>query len=209
MVNLINQNKQFKAFAIIVDINQYTQLVSNAESSNMLLAQFIRDLLSGSIQAVEKNNGLVVGLMGDAFLAFIESSEDVFGACVAIANDVDKVNEYLCVTKFLPPSIQGIKIKIGVEFGYIDVADISCQFLGKQKLFASTAINFASRISDGGNRKLNRCLIGPIAASNGLDRYVLDGPFQLKGKSGEQPYKYYNLDLDDIWRNHPKENSWR
>jgi len=51
------------AFAIIVDINDFTVMVTK-DMCNMR-AQFIRDILGGGIAAIEKAGGEVVAFMGD------------------------------------------------------------------------------------------------------------------------------------------------
>ena len=57
-----------EAFAMIVDINGFTRLVKEYDAE---IAQFTRDLLSGSVRCVEEHGGHVVGLMGDAFYALL------------------------------------------------------------------------------------------------------------------------------------------
>lgn len=210
MIDKIKKNKSIEAFAMIVDINRFTSMVNKGEESGLPTAQFIRDILSGYIQAVQKNDGIIVGFMGDAFLALLETADQVFNSCIGIANDVDKSNEYLNEDKEIwPLSNNGLKVKIGIEYGHIDVSDISSSFLGSQKLFIGTPINFASRITGGGRKEYNRCLFGPKAFDEGLNSWPYEGPNTLTGKSGEEEYKFYELDLKDIWRNDSTENSLR
>ena len=206
----IKMNKGIEAFAMIVDINGFTPMVDIAENTGGPTAQFIRDILYGYIAAVEKNGGIVVGFMGDAFLAIMEQADQVADACNGIAVDVDKTNDYFnSDPEFWPISKKGLKIKIGVEYGVIDISDIQSSFLGVQKLFIGTTINYAARITAGGNKSNSRCLFGPKAFKAGLNQWPHEGPFRIKGKKGEQVYEYYNLDLDDIWCNEPGETSWR
>jgi len=63
----LSKERIIDAFAMIVDINGYTPMIANVKYINGI-AQFVRDVLVGGIQAVEKSNGVVVGFMGDAFL---------------------------------------------------------------------------------------------------------------------------------------------
>ena len=73
------------AYAMIVDINGYTPMIADAVYINGI-AQFVRDVLVGGVFAVEKNGGAVVGFMGDAFLAVLNSPDSVFKTCVADGN---------------------------------------------------------------------------------------------------------------------------
>ena len=206
----IEQNKSITAFAMIVDINAFTKIVETAENKGFLVANFISDLLCVSIECVEKAEGLVVAFMGDAFLAIFESADQVLQACSGTAVHVDKVNDYFnSESGSFPITKKGFKLKIGIEYGVIDTSDIQSKFLGKQKLFIGSSINYASRITGGGKKTNNRCLFGPKALAAGLDRWSHEGPFKMNGKKGEREYEYYSLDLDDIWRNHPTETSWR
>ncbi len=207
MAIIIPKYKGIEVFAMIVDINSYTKMVANPDAN--LIAQFTRDVLSGGVDAVENNGGEVVGFMGDAFFAILSDADEVFRCCVTIAKDIDRQCEYISNNaKAFPFLPQGPSLKIGIEYGYLDVSDISCNFLGKQKLFAGEAINYAARITaaDYGNR----CLIGPKAFENGLNNYIRkeDGPNEVVGKEGEPIYKYYKLDLGDFWREGNSEESY-
>jgi len=196
----IPENSNFNAFAMIVDINGYNQLVNHPDAIS--IAQFTRDILSDCIDAIENQNVEVVGFMGDALLAFLENSDDVFMACVKIAKDLDQLCEYILlesdVFQFAP---KGVSLKIGIEYGTIEVSSIHSHFSGTQKLFASPAINYAQRILSAKKRG-NRCLIGPNAYQNDLNSYTFQSrkAFKVKGKPGEGNYSYYQLDLSDIWR---------
>lgn len=207
MAIVIPEHSGIEAFAMIVDINGYTKMVSNSEGN--LIAQFTRDVLYGGVNAVQINGGEVIGFMGDAFLGILSNSEDVFKCCALIAKDVDKQCEFISNnSKAFPYSPNGPSLKIGIEYGYLDISDISSNFLGSQKLFAGEAINYAARITAA--QYGNRCLIGPKAFEKGLNNYVRDedGPFKVKGKKGEQSYTYYKLDLGDIWREGDSEESY-
>jgi hypothetical protein len=107
-------------------------------------------------------------------------------------------------TYFISPG--GFKLKIGVEYGLLDVSEISSNYLGNQPLITGPAVIYANRITAA--RKGNRCLVGPIAAKK-LSQCPLEGPFTIKAKKGEKPYAYYELVLDDIWRTGKgKETYW-
>jgi class 3 adenylate cyclase len=208
MAIIIPEHGGVDVFAMIVDINGYTKMVSKPEAN--LIAQFTRDVLSGGIKAVENHGGEVVGFMGDAFFAILSDADEVFRCCAAIAKDIDRQCEYVSSNSdafpFLP---KGPSLKIGIEYGSIELSNISSKFLGNQKLFAGEAINYATRITtaDYGNR----CLVGPKAFGMGLKNYIQenDGPYEVEGKEGEPMYKYYRLDLSDIWREgDPKESYW-
>lgn len=198
---------RIEGFAMIVDINGYSKIVAHPESES--IAQFTRDVLSGSIQAVEKNKGIVVGFMGDAFLAFLDNPENVIQCCYQVAKDLDRQCEYLSDNSDSFPYVsKGISLKIGIEYGYIDVSEIRSNFLGIQKIFAGIAINYAQRISNIGIG--NRCLVGPRAFEKGMHSYTYStgGPYEAEGKKGEGSYKYYKVDLSDIWREDESEESY-
>lgn len=193
----IPKHKGINAFAFILDINGFTKMVANPEA--ILMANFIRDILYGSIQAVESNGGNIIAFTGDGLLAIIEKPEQVFKTCVSIAKDIDQLSEYLSTTKGFRFAPKGVSIKIGIEYGYIDISEISCAFLGEQKLFIGKAINYAARITSA-REKGNRCLVGENAFAAGLKDYCYDNGYsEVKGKPGEGKYIYYKMNLGDIW----------
>lgn len=59
----IPRSGSISAFAMIVDINSFTQLVRT--SNDGIVSQFTRDVLRGGVAAVEEEGGEVVGFMGD------------------------------------------------------------------------------------------------------------------------------------------------
>jgi class 3 adenylate cyclase len=191
-----------EAFAMIVDINGFTKMVSKSTNSESI-AQFVRDVLSGGIGEVQKNNGSVVGFMGDAFLAVLDNADSVFKSCVGIAKDVDRQCEYISNhQKEFPEdwhyAAGGASLKIGIEFGWMDISSIYSDAIGNQRLFIGPPINYASRITSAG--KGNRCLVGPQAMKMGLEQWMNNGPYSVKGKPGEGTYEYWELDFSDIWR---------
>lgn len=202
------------AFAMIVDINQFTRMVA-ADDTGMV-AQFVRDVLSGPISAIERHDGEVVGYMGDAILGVLPPGESAALTCFNIAKDLDRQCEYISNHQddfpqdwaFAPG---GPSIKISIEYGSLEVTTISSRFLGTHRLLIGDAINYASRISSGGVG--NRCHIGPVAAAMPpFNAYTLDGPLSVRGKAREGAYTYYQLDLGDIWiegrRKKGKETFW-
>jgi len=196
-INLPEDGGGLKAFAMIVDINSFTLLVNSFSGS---IAQFTRDILAGGIDTVEQHRGEVVGLMGDAFYALLPDATSVIECCIGIARDVNKQCEYFDHLRFHLNDTeypQGIGMKIGVEHGHLDVADIKTKVMGWQRLFVGEPVIYASRISGAG--KGNRCLFGPAAAQLIQDSYPLKGPYKIKGKAGEPQYTYYQFDLSDIW----------
>jgi class 3 adenylate cyclase len=203
----VPKNGSIQGFAIIVDINGYSNIVAHPDAN--LIAQFTRDVLYGSVNAVENNNGIVVGFMGDALLAFIEDAEDVGKCCYEIAKDIDKQCEYLSNNSdAFPFAPKGPSLKIGIEYGYFDVSEIWSKFLGNQRIFAGVAINYAQRIS---NAEIgNRCLVGPKAYEMGMDSFTYKngGPYEIEGKNGEGKYVYYQVNLGDIWREGETEESY-
>lgn len=192
----IPKTGSISAFAMIVDINGFTGMVAKAEGES--IAQFTRDVLVGGIGAVERYGGEVVGLMGDAFYALLSDADEVFMCCVEIAKDLDRQCEYISESpELFSFSPGGPGLKIGIEYGALDIAPIQSNYLKEQNLFIGTAVNYASRITAAG--KGNRCLMGPMAATQGLNNYSHRGPFTVKGKAGEKRYTYFELNLDDIW----------
>ncbi len=196
----LSEEKLINAFAIIVDINSFTRMVS--ESDGNLIATFIADVLYGGVNAVENSNGQVLGFMGDAFFGILPDTDSVFNACVSIAKDLDQQCEYISTNQedeiLLWPFAQGGPgLKVGIEYGWIDKTVIRSKALGAQPLLIGPPINYASRIITKGVG--NRIFYGPNAAKNGLKDFQSTGPFNVKGKNGEDDYTYYKLDMSNIW----------
>lgn len=199
MTSFIPKDGHFHGFALIADINGFTGLVRR--SAGNFIAQFVRDVLLGPVGAIEQAGGEVVAVMGDAVLGILPDTQSITHACVSIAKDANKQSEYISVIQnrsaeawsFAPG---GPSLKIGIEYGALDVSEISSRFFGTQRLIIGDAINHAARIL--GAESGNRCLLGPNAASK-LSQFVLEGPNVAKGKSGEPTYEYYRFDLSDIW----------
>ena len=182
-------------------------MVAKGEKESGNMAQFVRDILSFGVEAVEKSEGLVIGFMGDAFLALLEDGDKVFDCCALIAKNLDRTCEYISgFPEDFPQCPKGPQLKIGIEYGVIDVSTISSNFLGTQQIFIGSTINYASRIMSAGEG--NRCLVGPEAYKKGLNQWCKDEPETTTGKKGEPEYEYYNLDLNEIWRNDPDESYW-
>lgn len=190
----------FEAFAIIVDINGFTGMV--AASNRNLIADFVRDVLAGSIYAIEEAGGEVVGFMGDAVLGVLPDAESAAQACFVIAKDLDAQCAYISNAQeqnadnwsFVPG---GPSLKIGIEHGLLSVTEIKSRALGAHRLVIGSAINHAARILAAG--KGNRCLIGPSAVEHGFSNYALAGPYTIAGKDGEPDYEYFQHDLSSIW----------
>lgn len=203
----IPAHKAFKAYAVIVDLNKFTTIVRKADegwTGGQLIAQFTRDALSGAIDAIESNEGEVVGIMGDAIFGIVPEGPHIFLACTTIARDVDRLCEYISEHQREFPqdwhySRGGPSLKICIEYGWMDVSTISTRLLGTQKLLIGPPINHASRIGAAGSG--NRCLLGPVAAAMpDLAQYSPKGPYKISGKPGEPDYVFYKLSFCDIWR---------
>ncbi len=211
----IPQHGHIQGYAIIVDLNQFTSMVSKAEETGDMIAQFTRDALSGAICEIEAAGGEVVAFMGDAVLGYMPDGDGAALACFGIAKDLDRQCEHIsnaqegndCTWPFAPG---GPSLKISVEYGMMDVSTIDSRLLGEHRLLIGSPINYASRISKAGVG--NRCIIGPVAAKNAFKQYTLDGPHKLADKPGEPDYEYYLFDLGDIWIDGPrgpgKETYW-
>jgi class 3 adenylate cyclase len=203
-----NQKLNFKdgdhitAFAMVIDINHFAGMVRNAKNYADSISQFTRDVLTSAIMQIEANGGRVVGLMGDAILAIIEEGEAAVKTCFCIARDVDRQCEYISSAQNDCRNIWGYApggptLKIAVEYGDMDVSEISSECLGEQKLFVGDAVVYADRISRAGNG--NRCILGPVAAKT-FRNYGIEGPFFILGKRGEPRYKYYHFPMGEIWK---------
>lgn len=192
-----------EAFAMIVDVNGFTPMVLESTPSDGV-AQFVRDVLSGGIDMIQKHGGFVVSFMGDAFLAILDSPDSVYMSCAGIAKDLDRLCEYISEHQKEYPedwhyAKGGAGLKIAIEYGWINISTIYSDLLGQQKLLIGPPINYASRISSAGVG--NRCLVGPDAMnSHGMNQWMFNGPYSIKGKQGEGDYVYWQLDLGDIWR---------
>jgi class 3 adenylate cyclase len=197
----IRNCRPFDAFAMIVDLNGFTRMVARDEVGTV--AQDTRDALTGGIRAVEENAGLVVGFMGDAFLAILEDDESVVLAALSTAKDLDRTCEWISDAQSENPNdwshmAGGPSLKILIEYGRIDVSTIASKFLGEQFLLAGVPINYAACIGSFGTG--NRCLLGPEAAKRIGRSYPLEGPHTTKGKKGEPPYTCYRFDMGDVWK---------
>lgn len=200
-MNTLPESGTFSAYAMIVDINGFGKL---AFSDFQGIAQFTSDLLIGGIYRVEKNGGQVVGFMGDAFYAILHDPEKVYTCCTDIAKDMaSQYEEFASSNDSFPFSPKNIGLKIGVEYGVLDTGRIYSRFLDEHIIFTGRPVTYAARILVAG--KGNRCLIGPEAYQQGLKKWIKGRPRFIKGKEGETGYKYYSLDLDDVWTNE-KEN---
>jgi class 3 adenylate cyclase len=190
------------AFAIIVDINAFTPMVSKSAYCNDSISQFVRDILSGGIEILEKHGGNVVSFMGDAFLAVIDNVDSLYMACVGIAKDLDRICEYISNHQSNFPDAWsfargGPSLKIGVEYGWMDLSTISSKLLGEQKILIGPPINYATRIAASGEG--NRCNVGPLAMDRGMNQWRNSGPYTKMGKLVEGEYIYWEMELGDIW----------
>lgn len=200
MTITIPKSGHFEAFALIVDINGFTGMVDRSYGN--IIADFVRDVLVGSVKAVEDAGGEVVGFMGDAILAVLTDAESAATACFAIANDMNSQCEYISQSQQECPDCWdfapgGPSLKIGIEHGWMDVSEISSRSLGTHQLIIGSAINHAARILNA--EKGNRCLVGPSAVEHGFSNYQLEAPSFIAGKDGEPDYKYFRFDLGDMW----------
>ena len=204
---LVPRNTTIFAFALIVDVNDYSAMVSSEQA--LLVAQFTRDVLSGGIAAVEDCGGSVMGFMGDAFLALLPDAQSTFLACAGIAKDLDNQCEYISTSQerdseAWPFAAGGPSLKIAFESGWIETSEISSRELGTQTLLAGQAINYANRISAAGGG--NRCLCGPSSAEQlrlvGYEK-ILDGPHSFQGKK-DMLFDFFELDLGEFWRSGPR-----
>lgn len=204
------KDESFAAFSLIVDINGFTRMVRN--SNQVSIAHFVRDLLSGSVAAIEEAGGDVVEVMGDAILGILPDADAAAGACFEIARDLNAQGGYAALALASGPgSWEALpsrpSLKIGIEYGRLDVSAISSRLLGVHPLIIGEPINHVARILSVGHG--NRCLVGPRAREQGFSNYPMSGPYYVKGKAEEPDFEYYQLDLGDIWNEDVGESGFR
>lgn len=193
----IPENGHFHAFSLIADINSFTKLVANHDLPAGISA-YVRDVLAGSIAAVEECEGSVIGVMGDAIFGVLPTSDAAFNACVLIARDVDRLCSYLSGTDYEEGVPELPSLKVGVEYGPLSASTISSAALGTIPFCIGPATNYAARIIAAGVG--NRCHVGPAAMHAGLSNYIeFNKAIQIEGKAGESKYQYWKLDLSDVW----------
>lgn len=192
----ISKQHSFECVALVVDINASEKLIAADDCG--IIGQFFRDLLYGSIRAVEESHGSVISFTGDGLIAVLPSEEDAGLACMAIAHDLRKTRDYLESSgpDAFPQLRIGVGLKIAVERGCLEVSSISSNFLGEQPFLVGPPTVYATRISCFG--KGDRCIVGPKAAAN-WPYGRLEGPYKGKGKHREVTYEYYLFDLSDLW----------
>lgn len=197
---------KISAYALIVDINEFSPIVRTCETGSVV--QDIRDILVGPISAIESCGGEIVAIMGDAFLGIIQGDDDLLEACYCIAKSLDQTCEWIsnaqqgCSSAWshMPG---GPSLKVSAEYGPIEISSIKTRFLGEQVFLIGNTINYASRIGHFGEG--NRCVLGHMAGRRIAEKIAptyLEGPFSdiLPGKESEGNYWYSFLKLDDIWR---------
>lgn len=190
----------FVGFAICVDVNHFTKLVSTWTDGT--IAQMTRDILTGSIAGIENEGGEVFGLAGDAIVGVLPDADATYVACCRIAKDLNAQCEYISNAQTNPPHVWpelpgGPGLKIGVEYGTMYTSTIHTRFLGTQPLIVGHAINVAFRITNA--LWGNRCIVGPQAMKMGLDNYPYSGPMSIAGKEGEPNFEFFHLDMSDVW----------
>jgi class 3 adenylate cyclase len=184
----------FECLVLVVDINSSERLLTVDDWGGT--AQFFRDLLYGSVRAVEDAHGSVISFIGDGLTAVLPSEEEAGMACISIARDLRKTRDYLVSSgrEAFPQLKVGIGLKLGVERGWMQVSSVSSEFVGDVPYFFGEPAVYATRISRFGRG--DRCLIGPKAAAN-WPYGGLDGPFVRKRRTFT--YEYYSFDLGDFW----------
>jgi len=190
----VEKTGSFECLALVVDINASERLLAVDEWEGT--AQFFRDLLYGSVRAIEDAHGSVINFIGDGLTAVLPSEEDAGMACMAIAHDLRKTRDYLVSNgpEAFPQLKVGVGLKMGIERGRMQVSSISSKFVGAAPYFFGEPAVYATRISRFGRG--DRCLIGPKAAAN-WPYGPLDGPFVRQRRTFT--YEYYSFDLGDLW----------
>lgn len=106
----------------------------------------MRDVLAGSIRSIEHEGGEVVGFMGDAILGVVGDVESAAKACFGIADDLNTLCEYVSNQQSEDPDLWdfapgGPSLKIGIEYGWLDISTIASRALGVHRLLIGDAIN--------------------------------------------------------------------
>ena len=201
---IIPKNSDFAAFSMMVDINGFTALVLKNELSAGV-GQFVCDVLSGSIRAIEDAGGSVIGINGDAIFGILPDANSAAQACHMVAKDLNAVCDYLDGTDYLDEVPSPPTLKIGVEYGILSNSTISTNALGEIPFCIGPATNYCSRIIAPGEG--NRCHVGPEAYANGMDKWIGEQqPREVTGKPGEPIHTYYKYDLGEVWREGPRED---
>lgn len=91
-MKISKEKRYIDGIAMIVDVNGFESMVSKGWDDNVGL--FVRDILIGGVGIVERNFGEVVAFMGDAFLAILPEPTSAGNACLQIADDLRRMNEY-------------------------------------------------------------------------------------------------------------------
>lgn len=192
----IGEQRSLECVALVVDINGSEKII--AANEEQLMAQFFRDLLHGSIRAVEQVGGSIVSFTGDGFVSVLPSEEAAGMACFGIARDMRKTREYLASggPQVWPALKHGIGLKIGIERGYLSVSTISSDFLGDQPYLVGPPTVYATRIMGFGEG--DRCLVGPKAAAN-WPYMGLSEAFKGRIKHQRISYTYHHFDLGEFW----------
>lgn len=202
----ISGDSPMQAYAMLVDINDFSSMVQRAvegSSHGEFIAQFVRDILLGVVEAIESHEGEIVGIMGDAVLGIFPENGLVMDACIGIARTLNRECRHISEHQRIHPhdweyALGGPTLKICIEFGWIGVADMATRQLGTHHLLIGPPVNYASRISHAGSG--NRCLLGPVAAH--MPEFAIRqqrGPFHVRSKSNEVERSYYELNLSAFW----------
>ena len=147
------------------DMKDYSKKMNRDE---VLALQLLRDHNEIMNNSIQKFNGRIVEIIGDAFLASFESATDCLNCCIQIQDTFKKYN--LQKTKH-----EKIKVRIGVHIGDV------IEFEGKLK---GDALNIAARIQEIAEP-------GSIYAS---ENFYLT----VKGKTETQFRKLKSYDLKNI-----------
>ena len=128
--NLVKDQLQRHLLAIMFsDMKNYSKKMNRDESLALKLLQIHNKIMKSSI---EKFDGRIVEIIGDAFLAAFESAIDCLNCCVQIQEEFKIYN----ISKL---KHEKIKVRIGVHIGDV------IEFEGKLK---GDALNIAARIQE-------------------------------------------------------------
>jgi len=120
----VEKTGSFECLALVVDINASERLLAVDEWEGT--AQFFRDLLYGSVRAIEDAHGSVINFIGDGLTAVLPSEEDAGMACMAIAHDLRKTRDYLVSNG--PEAFPQLKVGVGLKMGIERRPDASKQY---------------------------------------------------------------------------------
>lgn len=192
--------------SLIVDLHGFSKMCSHEEAN--CIGQFIRDVFVGSVEPVEKNDGIIANTMGDAILCIFPDPEKALYASWGIIRDFWNQHEYIVgegklKSRYWKFVEKGIFCRCAFETGYIEKEEIDVQqgaftmWIGVPINYAQRIINFPEKRYSRAEYRRNTLIIGPKAYEILGKLYDFDPPITKKVKAVN--YIGYPFDTRDIW----------